>query len=631
MPRSPRTSEPPADCCENVRQFIARLTEARNTLAELPPPGARTLPLLNGLRPGGTGSRPMESIHADAADILVNSQRCYRYGDNIVLETSIDGTKSLTYLTTGEAVRPSAPSLVADVFSCVEQKTNRDGETKAPPTHFTPPDRFVKDLLLRGPTRETLPEIAKYANHPVISEDYQVLGPGYHAPEKVLVHGPEIEAADFTPADTSLPIMERVPPCLREILRNFPFRSDADAANIIAALITGLLATKFIRPTKPIVSVDGNQPAIGKTLLARLIGRLIGGEDPPIIKYTADDEELEKKLVATLVEQPAAAVIIDNAKSTNGAPIGSSYVESMTTSPEIRGRLLGSSTMFRRPNDLLTFITMNNTRLNSDLASRCLPVRLAFDGDASQRDFQGHDVEEAVRRLRNGALAELFGMIRYWVDCGRPDGSKRHRCAQWANVVGGIMEACGFPEFLDNAADAAAEFNAQLDELAGLAEVVHRAICFTELRVYQGSPDQAERPPGLPASGWMSVFRQASVLQDRLETTSSDRARATLIGNFLGPLVGRRISISPDETPIDVELCKRDGSGNSKLYYFQFDGGTPPANDQLNRPARAISNVPNTAAAVSQRAPGNPPRSTLARHSPARPAQPQGGGNSEGW
>ena len=63
-------------------------------------------------------------------------------------------------------------------------------------------------------------------------------------------------------------------------------------------------------------------------------------------------------------------------------------------------------------------------------------------------------------------------MVEHWKSQGRPFGARSHRCEYWAKMIGGILEACGFPEFLGNAAEAAAEFNTELGDLAAVAEWV---------------------------------------------------------------------------------------------------------------------------------------------------------------
>jgi hypothetical protein len=133
-------------------------------------------------------------------------------------------------------------------------------------------------------------------------------------------------------------------------------------------------------------------------------------------------------------------------------------------------RILGQSTNIDRPNDMLWMLTMNGTKVSPDLVSRGLPIRLRYEGRPEGRSFGNHDPIAYAREHRAEILGELAGMVVRWNQMGRPLGDHRHRCRQWAGVVGGILQANGLPEFLTNLDEAAGEFNTELDELAALAE-----------------------------------------------------------------------------------------------------------------------------------------------------------------
>jgi hypothetical protein len=52
---------------------------------------------------------------------------------------------------------------------------------------------------------------------------------------------------------------------------------------------------------------------------------------------------------------------------------------------------------------------------------------------------------------REQIAAELRGMILRWVKAGRPlNTTVRHPFSEWAKVIGGILDANGFTDFLAN-------------------------------------------------------------------------------------------------------------------------------------------------------------------------------------
>jgi len=448
-------------------QFAQRFGQARRELRQAPRAGARDLPRLIGLNPNGSASVPIENLYADATRILADTGKVFVYGDNVALEIGTSDTLSLQRLTTGCDVGPTASALLANYMTC---ETSSES-----PTYFPPPSKFVATLLVRGPTREALPRIVTYARRPVYDENFVLRGPGYDVEQGILVHGLDIEPVLPFEIDVGRPILERLPTRIRTLLGGFYFREAADVVNALAALLTGALSNHFVRQPKANFIVDANQPGVGKTWLALATGDVLDGELPDLIHYTADDEELAKRILANLRQRPSSVLIVDNAKNRGGAEISSPCVEANSMAPNITLRILGKSVNYTQPNDVLWFLTMNQTKVSPDLASRGMAVRLYFEGDPSTRVFEGPSPLEYAIEYRAEILAELFGLVELWKSRGRPLGTRRHRCEYWAQVIGGILEACGFPEFLGNAAEASAAFNTELGDLAAMAETIVRS------------------------------------------------------------------------------------------------------------------------------------------------------------
>ena len=132
--------------------------------------------------------------------------------------------------------------------------------------------------------------------------------------------------------------------------------------------------------------LDGNQPGLGKSYLARAIGIILDGAEPDLIHYTPDDEELAKRICATLKAR-SQTLVIDNAKIKANTAVSSPVLEANSMAPHISLRILGQSTNMTRPNDLLWIVTMNDTKTSPDLVSRGLPIRLFFEGNPGERQF----------------------------------------------------------------------------------------------------------------------------------------------------------------------------------------------------------------------------------------------------
>lgn len=79
------------------------------------------------------------------------------------------------------------------------------------------------------------------------------------------------------------------------MLRDFCFRSESDRSNYLGILLTAILMPRFIG-CKPAVLFNGNQPGLGKTMLAQMIALLRDGRTAETVSYNRNDEEFEKRL-----------------------------------------------------------------------------------------------------------------------------------------------------------------------------------------------------------------------------------------------------------------------------------------------------------------------------------------------
>lgn len=450
-------SKPKTTGDELEEQLLQAIKKAQHA----PLPGARQLPVLQGLSLKGKFTVPQENVLLEAVKYLSDSGRVYVHGGNIVLEVEgLDGNgRVLARLRTGSVVEVGAEDLLANVCLCQE------GEVQFPAP------KWVVDLLLRSELLPPhLPRIQHYARRPLFDSNFNLRGPSWHAEVGILVHGENIEPAIHDVVDSDAPAIERLPTHLQSLLAGFCFRSDSDVVNALAMLLTGLLVNHFIVVLKAIFLIDGNQPGLGKTLLVRVAGIILDGVDPRLIHFSADDEEFQKRICANLRDNRQSIVLIDNAKVVSGTVVTSPAIEANSMAPEVSLRILGKSENYTRPNDLLWALTMNDTRTSPDLVSRGAPVRLAYEGNPADRVFVGPDPIAYARDHRLEILGELAGMVVRWNQAGRPPGHHSHRCHEWASVIGGILDRAGLPEFLANVDEAAATFNTVLDELAALAE-----------------------------------------------------------------------------------------------------------------------------------------------------------------
>jgi hypothetical protein len=592
------------------RDLAERLKEGRDLAGRALAAGARDLPVLRGVSPKCVFTDPQENVLAEAGQILARGGRVYVHGDTVALEVTAGPAPRLVPLVQDTDVRPAAASLLANIFVC---EVAEDGKA---PVQFAPPRALVGLVLNSWAVRPTLRTVKAYVTRPVFDRDYNLLGPGWHAEPGVLVHGPAVEPVLPPDPAPGLSFRDRLPQHLRVLLGGFCFREAADAANALAALVTAMLINHFVAVPKPVVLLDGNQPGLGKTLLARVLGAVQDGRDPDLIPFTTDDDELGKRICATLRGGGQSVLVFDNAKVRAGEAVNSRVVESQSMAPVIALRILGTSSNFTRPNDVTWCVTMNDTKISDDGMSRGLPVRLFYEGDPGRRVFPGPDPVAYALEHRVAILGELAGIVIRWKQQGCPGGTRPHRCEGWARIVGGILASAGYPEFLGNLDEVAASFSQGLDDLAALAEAAVSSGGAAVVTAADG--DGTAAPPalglqvGLPAKEWGDLFTSAGVLAEKLESARSDKGKHTRIGDFLTRNLNRTVAIEANGRSGRARLQFIPAGKKQRRYFFivgwekeEAQGPGPEARPAGAEPPPGPAQVAAPVAALAQAGEGN--------------------------
>jgi hypothetical protein len=309
------------------------------------------------------------------------------------------------------------------------------------------PSSYANTWLNNVGQRERLPAIRLFSHNPIYTEDWRLVSPGFDPQSGFYYAGPQIEPVEGTKH-------------LDALLRDFCWKKPTDRTNYIGILLTGLLVSRFIG-SKPAALFNGNQPELGKSVLAQILAILRDGHHVETASYNANDEEFEKRL-GTIVRRGVTTIIIDNAKARGRNPkIDSACLERSITDPILSFRLLGFSQEIRAENSHLFCITANSPDVSRDLITRCVVINLHHEGDPTKRSFSMDDPEAYVQTHRLQLLGELVNMVERWKASGMPLAKVQTRFNKkgWGNIIGGILEANGEPDFMDNADDAASEMD----------------------------------------------------------------------------------------------------------------------------------------------------------------------------
>lgn len=469
-----------------------------------------------------TATMPVAETLSQVTDKLLATGNCFSRSDQLVVINGQDITPILA--------SPELAGLLNQhvEFFFVDEEA---GEYKP----FPP--AYANTWLNNYVERSRLPTINLFSHNPVFTNDWRLVAPGFDADSGIYYAGPAVVARHSTEQ-------------LDALLRDFCFKTPGDRTNYLGVLLTALLVPQFIG-SKPAALFNGNQPELGKSILAQIIAILRDGQSADTASYNPNDEEFEKRLGA-IVRRGVTTIIIDNAKSRGRNPrIESACLERSITDRTLSFRLLGQSASIRAENSHIFCITANTPDVSRDLVTRSVVINLHYEGDPERREFLIADPEGHARKHRLELLGELIGMVERWKSQGSPLARTRSRFNKqgWGNIVGGILQACGEPDFLANANEAASLLDDTKRDFAELVAVL------------------ADHPQGVwTAAELVELCGKQNLLSGDLGEGSS-RSQATKMGTLAGRFIDEAFPLTDGRTA----AFKRSESRKGKVYRVAID------------------------------------------------------------
>jgi len=242
---------------------------------------------------------------------------------------------------------------------------------------------------------------------------------------------------------------------LEDIYAEFAFKDKVvDKYNAIAHLLTEFCRNLYSRETirTPIFFYIANRERAGKDYCAGVVGILYEGSaiESPAISTGKDvrDEEFRKEIFSALKIGRSRIH-----SSNNKGYLDSAELERVSTAEQLMDRLLGTNNVVTFPNYLELSLSANQgITYTPDLEKRSIFINLFLDlEDPNERVFKRPDLHGYVFEHRGDILSALYSLVRNWVEKGKPACSKPFSSyPEWMRVVGGIMEAAGWPASSQN-------------------------------------------------------------------------------------------------------------------------------------------------------------------------------------
>jgi hypothetical protein len=335
---------------------------------------------------------------------------------------------------------------LADVASFIRwSSAGRDRPPKKKPAF--PPEVLAADL--RAVPHTTLPRLERVVRMPVFTQDGRLLtSPGYDAASGLYLAPPTgLTLPPIPSAPSGAEIAAAREALCVDLLGDFPFVTNADLAHAVALMLTPVLR-ELVAGCVPLFVVSKPTPRTGAGLLTKVVSTVQGGSALAATTVSRDEEEMRKRLTALLISSPAM-ILLDNLHGRLDSPA----LAAILTTPTWEDRLLGRSQTVRLSVRSVFVTTGNNVALSNETAGRSVLIRLdpKIEDPSTRTGFRHADLETWATADRGRLLWSALVLGQAWVAAGRPVASVAFGgFAEWAGVLGGVLQVAGIPGFLAN-------------------------------------------------------------------------------------------------------------------------------------------------------------------------------------
>lgn len=311
------------------------------------------------------------------------------------------------------------------------------------------PDTAVAtDISLRHADR--FPILEEFSRAPIFDENFRLIErAGYDKKTMLYADLGDLKLPKKVPMEPSeSDLAEAKELLLGKMLGDFPFVDEASRAHSLAACLAPFVRQALQGPI-PLHLIESPTPGSGKSLLASIVAIPATGSLPSAMSDAGGDEpEWRKRITSTLLKMPSY-IFIDNINSN----LDSDILAGAITARWWEDRMMGVSRNIRIPQRACWLATGNNLHVKLDLVRRTAWIRIDPKcGDPWNRDdFQIPDIITWTFEHRPQLVWACLVLVRYWLAAGQPRGKRKMGSFEgYARVIGGILDACGIPGFLEN-------------------------------------------------------------------------------------------------------------------------------------------------------------------------------------
>jgi hypothetical protein len=231
---------------------------------------------------------------------------------------------------------------------------------------------------------------------------------------------------------------------LADLFADFTFQGDDTARQVmlsacVAAILTPLARAAIAGPT-PAFMWTADAKLAGKSLMASTCGAIVLGRAPSSRQYTADDDEMAKRIAAVALNG-LPIWMLDNVKTR----IDGGMLElALTAHDTIAARILGHTEDREMPWRSTVYLTGNGATYSDDMSRRLLHIALlsrarvegVVTASSEARTFRYPDLVGHVLNHRPALLRDALIILLEHREAGQPSsGHSLPSYEAWSRVV----------------------------------------------------------------------------------------------------------------------------------------------------------------------------------------------------
>jgi hypothetical protein len=334
-------------------------------------------------------------------------------------------------------------TFVTDRFQFLTEKLTKEGTSER---KYQTVSKELAEYILQRPELP-FPELEGVAYCPLLARDGRIyLTEGYVPDLKtyLFLDGLDLGEPPSVPTDQDVDSAKDV---LKELFGDFPFLDEPSLAHAFGAAVLPIVRPCLEGQT-PLLLIGAPLQGSGKTLLAGSLSILGTGREPVLLHEIRSEEEMVKTVIAALSEG-ATVMLFDNLNHR----IDHGPLAATITAKKLTARKLQHTAMVTVTNRAIWLATANNPQMSGEMARRACLISLdpAMEKPWLRTGFRHSPLLPWVQLNRARLLSACLLLVQNWVAVGRPKTSKTlGSFEEWAEVIGGILEAARISGFLEN-------------------------------------------------------------------------------------------------------------------------------------------------------------------------------------